>query len=478
MNLHPAEIAKELKQFSFFKSFGEDLVLQFATMVEVIEFRPGQIILSEGEQNFSLYFLRSGVVEIVLGGEVITKITQVGSVMGEMSVITSNPVSTTLRSETDAVCFKVNVQHFDHLRAQQKDHFQALLYKVYSNILVDRLMKTNEKARLFEIMNRELHEARNALKHGAGGKVLFVQSNKKQQQLAKMAVGGTGVELDIASTLEEGFEKIKSGSYDMILCEDYYIDIIKKAHEEKKAKHLVLIANKDISTSIKTLKKELFINNVISLDQEDRNSTVKNILITLTKVLNHDLFGIEKYLSWGIEIHSKTVVKSSQREELRTEMQTYFKNIGIRNTILDKINIVSEEMLMNAIYDAPTTAQGKSVFNGLSRQNEIHLESHQQSHLRYASDGVVLAVAVEDPFGSLTKDIIIKYLESCYTGQAGSMNQDKGGAGRGLHQIVENSDITIFNVKKGFRTEVICLFNLDGQKKIEYPSLHYFFVEK
>jgi hypothetical protein len=56
------------------------------------------------------------------------------------------------------------------------------------------------------------------------------------------------------------------------------------------------------------------------------------------------------------------------------------------------------------------------------------------------------------------------------------LNTQKGGAGRGLHQIIENSDLTIFNVKKGIRTEVICLFNIDGQKREAQPSFHYFFM--
>jgi hypothetical protein len=106
----------------------------------------------------------------------------------------------------------------------------------------------------------------------------------------------------------------------------------------------------------------------------------------------------------------------------------------------------------------------------------VTLDSHQQAQLCYASDGVLLAVSVIDPFGALTKDLVIDYLISCYQGTAGIMNQTKGGAGRGLHQIIENADLTIFNIKKGVRTEVICLFNTDGQKREAQPSFHYFFI--
>jgi hypothetical protein len=92
---------------------------------------------------------------------------------------------------------------------------------------------------------------------------------------------------------------------------------------------------------------------------------------------------------------------------------------------------------------------------------------------------VLLLVQVEDPFGSLDGDTILNYLDKCYGGVATETGHDgtvpKGGGGRGLHQIIENSDLVVFNIHFGFRTEVIALFNVDprdvGQK---FPSFHLF----
>lgn len=54
--------------------------------------------------------------------------------------------------------------------------------------------------------------------------------------------------------------------------------------------------------------------------------------------------------------------------------------------------------------------------------------------------------------------------------------EHKGGAGKGLHLIVENSNLTIFNVKKGHQTEVVSLFYLDSQRRAVKPTFHYFFI--
>lgn len=476
MRLHPAEVAREIKSFAFFSSFSEDLLLQVSTMMTGQSFKKGEFILRQGQPNQSLYFLRSGKVEIILSGEVVATLDHVGEVLGEMSVISENPATTSVRAAEDVECFSVKAQDFEHVHPKDKDHFNALLYRLYSSILVERLMKTNEKARLFEIANRELQRVQADLQEVGDKQVLLVESDKKQQVIARMAVGGTGVRLDIANNKEEAESFIQQKKYDAILCEEAFLNILVQAHQNKISPHLVLLTNQNVTDNIQTVKSLPFVDNIMSRDPEDRSFTVRSLLTTMTKVLNQNIFGLEKYLSWGADIQLKCVKTSKERTALKDDMVAHFKVSGIRASILDRVYLVAEEMLMNAIYDAPTDGKGQSLFNHLPRQTEVNLQKNQESMLRYAFDGTMIALSVEDPFGALTKEIIIQYLESCYHGKAGSLNANKGGAGRGLHQIIENSDLTIFNVKKGVKTEVISLFNLEAGKKEHRPSFHYFFV--
>lgn len=467
---------KEIRTYSFFKSFSDDLLLQTSAMIHMQSFAPGEFILEEGQNNRSLFFLRSGRVEISLANEVIASLDTPGEVFGEMSVITSNPASTRVKALSNVECLVIRAEDFAHVHPKDKDRLQALLYQIYCFILTERLLKTNEKARLFEILNRELHEAQSAIEKGSGGKVLLVEPDKKRQLPIRMAMGGTGVELDIADTPDMARELLLSNKYDVVLSEEECVDLLKEVQEKKVAPFSVLLTGCDVQGNLKILEKNRFVNHLIARNPEDRTLTIRYILTALGKLLNKDLFGIEKYLMWGVEVQTRMVTHSSQREELREDLQAHFKSFGIRSTVLDRVNTAVEEMLMNAIYDAPVDSNGNAIFNHVSRKTEIKLDTHQQSQLTYASDGVLLAVSVTDPFGSLTKEIIIDYLMSCYNGQAGIMNEKKGGAGRGLHQIIEAADLTIFNVKKGVRTEVISLFYIDGQRREAQPSFHYFFI--
>lgn len=475
MLLHPAEIASELKTFTFFKSFSPELLLQVSTMVQPAAFKKGDFIVNEGHVNTKLFFIRKGVAEVLLAGEVVTILQSPGEVMGEMSVVSQNQASSTIRAASDLDCFVIDSTLFDHVHPKDKDHFLYLIHKVYSIILCDRLMKTNEKARLFEIANRELFQAQKELDKTGNKKALLVEPDKKQLVLAKMAVGCTGVLLDAVPDRASAMEKLQSERYDAVVVDSTEIDLYDELREKHPETQFISMCPTNILDTIQVLLKKPNVDFFIARDLEDRNLTVKLIMTALTKVLNEDYFGIQKYLAWGVDVHQEEVRGSKDRFRLNANMENYFKGMGIRSSLLSRVFTVAEEMMMNAIYDAPTNIQGKSIFNHLTRQNEIVLDTHQVSVLTYGCDGNYLAVSVCDPFGSLGKKTILEYLKSCYDGKAGSLNVEKGGAGRGIHQIIENSDQTIFNVKEGMKTEVIALFKLEntGETKSRF---HYFYT--
>lgn len=308
-------------------------------------------------------------------------------------------------------------------------------------------------------------------------RVLLTETNKKQQIIAKMALGGTGVELDIVSSVEEGQKALEEKSYDIICTNVDMVELTKLAVERYPHIQSVFMTSEGAPVYLPTLRQYPFLSNIVSRNDEDRTFTLKNIITTISKLLTNDFFGLEKYLNWGVEVRSHSVIGSSARSDLIREMQSYFTQLGIRRPILNKSVMVVEELLMNAIYDAPVDSDGKALYNHLPRTVEIELKPEEQGTFRYACDGLLLAVSVEDPFGSFHRKTILEYLESCYKGEFGSLQNGKGGAGRGLFQIIETSDLVVVNVKPKIRTEVIVIFNIDPDKpkSTKTTSFHYFY---
>ncbi len=559
MMMHPTEIAKELMKYTFFKSFPEKSMVAFASMTEAIEFLPGKDILSQGVDNDSLYFLRSGIISVSVDGEIISELSAVGEVFGEMSVINKKPTTTTVKALTAVQIFRINESHLLTLPGHERFKFHELLYAVFSRVLVERLTRTNDKAKRFEIANRELQIAQGQLqklnenleseisrrsselvkkvydmmetyinptklkisqilqseatsvpieqvkalnntfteivdvlkpvlelgqrqgnesaKQILPKKVLIHDSNKKQINIARLALGGTGVALSTSSSGEELVQNISANDYDAIICDAVLVDDVQMIQKMKPHTPLVMMVNMDMKFYLDTIKYNPNQNYFISRNPEDRTFTVKNVSTTVAKLLNNDFFGMEKYLSWGTKTTEVSIENSEARIVQNENMLEHFRGFGVRTAILEKVQVVTEELLMNAIYDAPIDGSGKSLFNHLPRTEKVHLARGQEAKLKYGTDGMFIAVSVTDPFGSLTKNIIMKYLESCYGGQAGIYNKEKGGAGRGLHMIIESANLTIFNVVPGQKTEVISLFNLEKADQEVPPTFHLFFAD-
>ncbi|MGK5093934.1 7TM diverse intracellular signaling domain-containing protein [Deltaproteobacteria bacterium TL4] len=354
--------------------------------------------------------------------------------------------------------------------------------------LVNKLLKEPQNSSKEELRKiaREVHQIEETLrpvtslhlseKAIQSKRVLLAESDKKQQIIAKMALGGTGVELDIVSTIEQGQTLLQSQHYDIICTNVELIELSAFAHTHFPQIQSVFMTSENVSSYIPILKKYPHISNIVSRNDEDRTFTLKNIITTISKLLTEDLFSLEKYLSWGVEVHQHEITRSDLRSNLVDTMNRDLENLGVRRSILAKCAMVTEELLMNAIYDAPVDASGKSLYNHLPRTDVVVLRQAERGKLRYACDGLLLAISVEDPFGAFGRKTILDYLESCYEGRAGSLNTHKGGAGRGLFHILETSDLVVFNVKPHVRTEVIAIFNIDpGKPKSEKnTSFHYF----
>ncbi|MFZ3231377.1 MAG: cyclic nucleotide-binding domain-containing protein [Pseudobdellovibrio sp.] len=546
------DIQNEISKFHFFQKFPSDKLNTFSKMITVLDYRAGETILEQGQTNEALYFLRRGELKILVDGELVSLMSSPGEVLGEMSLINKSNALATVKAVSDVSMFFVQESNFKGMTSENQESFQNLMNQVLTQILVSRLFKTNEKAKKFELTNRELEKSQQnllkvnqeleseiarrshelvekvrnltethlsiaaqqmnlALQDNSTSinsqkvrdwstsigevvdllkpmidlsqetgknkfrRVYLCDGNKKQQGIAKLALGGTGVELGVYSTAEELTQALELTPADLILIDADMSVLILTLKLRWPQIPIVLMLGQDISAYFELLNRFPQQPYFVSRNPENRSLTIKSLTTTVAKILNKDFFGFEKYLSWGAHVVESKIKFSTQRMDEIEKMKDHFKSFGVRSTFLDQAHTVAEEMLMNAIYDAPMDQDGKPKYNHLSRNDEIELSDDQAACLRYGTDGVLLAISVTDPFGSLTKNILQSYLEKNYNGEE-TGTADKGGAGKGLHMIISNSDFVVFNVKPQKKTEVICFLQLERSKEEDpKPTFHLFF---
>ncbi len=306
--------------------------------------------------------------------------------------------------------------------------------------------------------------------------ILFCTVNSKSQRVTRMALSSTGAKLDSTLEYERGRELIYQNNYDMVIVDKEMINLAAIARDRNPKTKIVFLTFDNPAEYIPLLAPYPYIQNIVSLSQLDYKFSVKGVLSTIRKITTGDIFGLEKYLESGTKVESAQILGSDHRIQVLQTMKNYFKQLGLTKGLISRVTMVAEELLLNAIYDAPIDRNGKSVYNRLDRRIAVKLKENEQGTFCYACDGSYIGIAAQDPFGSISKATVFRYLQSCYSEKAGTLDIKKGGAGRGLFMIVEGADLVVFNVKPNAKTEVAAFFAIDKNeaKKIGRSSLHYF----
>jgi hypothetical protein len=203
------------------------------------------------------------------------------------------------------------------------------------------------------------------------------------------------------------------------------------------------------------------------------------LLITSAKLLSGDIFGLDKYLAWGITIHERLIQSYDEKRAALADVASHAATAGARRQLVTKIESVTDELLMNALYDAPAIRHGGSRHVRVEKRADTVRPAEEAALLRYASDGRNFAVSVQDHYGELQKEAILEHLSRARAerGRPLVAKSETGGAGLGLYFILSAATQFIANIDPGARTEVICLFDLrqDGRQSGSCArSLHIF----
>jgi hypothetical protein len=183
------------------------------------------------------------------------------------------------------------------------------------------------------------------------------------------------------------------------------------------------------------------------------------LIVTCNKLIRRDIFGLEKYLAtWGIKIFERKVTSTDDKRDALTQLEQFVDSIDCYGVIKNAVLLVADELMMNAMYNAPRTPDGKPKYDVKDRRESLQLEPHEQITLRYACDGRNVALSVTDQFGSLHRDVIIKYLQQCFLGEPAQIEDKQGGAGVGLFMVFNSITQLTFNIHAGVATEVIAMF--------------------
>jgi hypothetical protein len=165
---------------------------------------------------------------------------------------------------------------------------------------------------------------------------------------------------------------------------------------------------------------------------------------------------------------------SQQKRALLDSITKYLEGQSLSQTLLEDVIAVADELITNAIFNAPFIDTRTNANPGLNRMDtEIKLKSGKFGRLILAHDENELVIGCEDPYGSLNLDHYLNKIRTTYLrGPAATMNFGSGGAGLGSYIIFNAGSSLYFGVKASKVTLLCCSIPLkmSYKKRVQLPK--------
>ncbi len=166
--------------------------------------------------------------------------------------------------------------------------------------------------------------------------------------------------------------------------------------------------------------------------------------------------------------------RSSDIEHRLRRLEEFAESEGARPRAIEQLHDITNELLVNALYDAPYEAGFLS--EPPARQAAIVLPPDMPCELVYGAVENEIFVRVRDCFGALKRERLIEVLLRCARGASSvELDESRGGAGLGMWRIFRQSSRVVVAVSPGNSTEMLITVPKSGIAKKNNRAWHFFF---
>lgn len=320
-----------------------------------------------------------------------------------------------------------------------------------------------------------------------GKRILFYDPDPRARRVAERALAATSSEVVSAADGDDLMEKVEANGWDLMMInydpplrdDPRWSDRFQTIEQRWPKTKLVLHSTAPTEDYLPLMASRRFLRNVIAKNDEPLEPD--ELIITAEKLLRQDLFGLQKYLLWGVEPYCVRIRDSRLKQDYISEVAQYALALGCNERVVELIETIVDELVTNAIYNAPRDADGTPKYAKRSRREPVVLDDAEAGELQFACDGDYIAIAQIDPFGALTQETVVSYLNRCLVKGPDQISEASGGAGIGLFRVFQSLSKFVINIDPGKKTEVITLIDLRlSMKRFRQAakSFHIFITEQ
>ncbi len=231
-------------------------------------------------------------------------------------------------------------------------------------------------------------------------------------------------------------------------------------------------ASSSLGAVVRSLSRFSSLSQVITVSQLDSpqaQAHLKTLIDRLADGPERDLLGVE-----GVG-RMAMLAQASHREARFTRMREYFAKHELSERTITALNDVAEELVMNALYNAPTEA---GYFKTpVSRTEDVSLPLERACEISYGLEDGCPFVRVRDTFGALRRNRLIEVLDRCSKTEGVTLDESRGGAGLGIWRVFSTARTIAITVIPGRLTDILVrLSPKPGRAAKQLFAVHLFFV--
>ena len=260
------------------------------------------------------------------------------------------------------------------------------------------------------------------------------------------------------------------------------------------SKVMALLRGGDLAASVAAMRAHPRVASAVSIDPP-RPAELTQVA---ARLLEGDVFGLEKVLPWGVQVRSLRVGDRAEKAAAMRSISDFTAAIGLGSHHRERIERCSDEMMTSAIHDAPPAALAAALPRARAREvkgsgpgrawsprlDQVGAQDGEaatgRAVVEFGCDGQRFAIAVRDGHGRFRREALVASLHRCLHRPSGRQ-PDPGAAGGtpvrgaapapsepgadpGLYLLSRSSSALLFNLLPGAATECICVFDLEAPR--------------
>lgn len=269
-----------------------------------------------------------------------------------------------------------------------------------------------------------------------------------------------------------------SGEQELLDYKDKFIGKVGNSPGQTLPRMIHLIANEQIEGIAALVQENQFGHIVIRKFGNPKEAGHYYSRLIDSICLKRKDFDIANLLKTTESINVTKIYHSSEKLDILEKIRKFLvEDAAFAERVVNTVVTSLDEILMNAIYDAPLDEEGKQKFAKVTRDTPIALDEKSAVELHTGFDGEYIGFKVIDNFGSLNGVKLFKHLFATHEVNPYEVDRSVENAGLGLGNAFRMGASLMFVSQRGVRTEVMTFYKLSNsyrefKNQFRFISLH------